>query len=305
MSPIVVLQQMFVIFALMMVGMIAGRKGKLTEETSRNISWLVVNICGPAMVMNSVLNGTSATKESVLLVGGIVLIIYAVLILLSYVMPILLQADSDDRVIYQMMTIFGNIGFIGYPVITALLGADALIYAAVFNLVFNVLMYTYGSFIMRRAAGKNKSQGGNSILNAGTVSCVLAIVIFWFEIPMPSPVCSFVAYMGDAAVFLSLIVIGESLVHIKVKEIFEDRRMLLFVALRYILFPIAAAFILKFLVADPQIRGVSVLLVAMPAATFITMFAKQYEMEETTIVKGTVLTTLLSVVTVAIVGVFI
>lgn len=305
MSPIVVLQQMFVIFALMMVGLIASKKGALTTETSKNISWLVINICGPAMVLGSVINGTSVTKESILMVGSIALSTYAILILLSFVFPKLIGASKEDFVIYQMMTIFGNIGFIGYPVIIALFGADTLVYASVFNLTFNILIYTFGAYRMRRASGKEKQGGAKSIINPGTISCVLTLVVFWFEIQVPGPICSFVGYMGDCAVFLSLLVIGESFAHIRLKEIFQDKRMLLFVALRYVALPIVTSYILKAFVSDEVIRGVAVLLMAMPAATLITMFAKQYELDETTVVKGTVLTTLLSVITITIVGVFI
>ena len=54
MSAGIVLQQMLIIFVLIMVGYTACKKKIIPAEMSRGISALVVNICNPAILIRSV-----------------------------------------------------------------------------------------------------------------------------------------------------------------------------------------------------------------------------------------------------------
>ena len=46
------------------------------------------------------------------------------------------------------MLIFGNTGFIGYPVLSAIFGPQTVVYAVVYNIVFNLLSFTFGAWLI-------------------------------------------------------------------------------------------------------------------------------------------------------------
>lgn len=64
------------------------------------------------------------------------------------------HASKKEAGVYKCLIVFGNIGFMGFPMISAVYGAQALIYGAGFLILYNILIYSYGEIVM---AGKRVS----------------------------------------------------------------------------------------------------------------------------------------------------
>ena len=143
MDASVIFQQMCMIFLLIAVGYVACKKKIADSRSGRVLSAIVVNICNPALMLTSVLesNGT-ISNEKLLLAAGIAAGIYAFLLFLGKILPIFFGKDALERDQYTLMTLFGNIGFIGIPVISAVLGTEVLIYVIICNIIFKILFYT-------------------------------------------------------------------------------------------------------------------------------------------------------------------
>lgn len=160
MSITVVLQQMVIIFILIGIGMILYWRKIITEEGSKQISGLIINVTNPALLICSALeDGPKATLGEL----GIALIayaaIFAVLIAVGFLIPRLLRIPKNSRYAYQMLTVFGNVGFIGIPLASAVLGSASLIFVSIFNLLFNLLIYTFGISLLQRAAAGQTNKG--------------------------------------------------------------------------------------------------------------------------------------------------
>lgn len=169
MSAGVVATQMMIIFIFMIIGYVLTKKGKFSETTSHDMSFLIINICCPAMMLSGVLSDQSITPQHLVEMGIVVALIYAFLILLALFMGPLLRVEENQRKYYKLMTVFGNIGFIGYPVINAVIGGSGMSYAALFNLGFNLLIFTYGVIVLNRDADGQKQQlQWKKLINAGT-----------------------------------------------------------------------------------------------------------------------------------------
>lgn len=302
MSGIIVLEQMVIIFALMLTGATLYRKKIISEASSNDMSALVVNVCNPALLVCSVFGDLSAVpKRSVLLLVGIGILCFFALILLGYLLVILLRVPPKLKSTYHLMTVFGNLGFIGIPVASAVLGPASLIYVAVFNFLFLVFIYSYGVFLLKKEeSGKRETFGVKSLLNPGTVACLITIIIYWFDVPVPQTVQSYFQYIGNACTCLSMFVIGISLTKMKWKETVKNGRLFLFTAIRFIVIPILAALIIKPFISDAMIRGVIVLMMAVPAGNMPAMLAEQYGIDSKPLVQGIILTTILSVFTITL-----
>lgn len=299
MSTGVVFQQMLVIFFLIAVGVLLFRKQAVTAPVSRQISGLITNVCNPALMIASVFSDQmTATRQEILLTAGIAAGLYACAILAGILVPRLLRVEREERKYYHMMMVYGNTGFIGIPLVSALLGEGAVIYVTVFNFFFNLLIYTHGIAVMGKGTGG--AFGWKRLINAGTVSAATALVLFWFEIPLPEALQDTASYMGRCTTFLSMLVLGVSVAQMSVRSLFGNGRLYAAAAIRLLVIPIAAGFVLKALEPGETIRQVSVILLAMPVGNMPLMLAQERGEKAEILAKGAVLTTLLSIVTVTI-----
>lgn len=299
----VLLQQMIVLFLYMIVGFCVSKKGIFDEKTSKNFSWLVINIANPALALNASINGEGRVSEEEMIHAGIIAIVmYVILVLLAQMIPVLFKAGADEKSVYKVMTIFNNIGFMGFPVIAAAYGNEALMYAIIFSLPSNMLTYTYGIALMRgKSAEKEKFRLGK-FLNVGVVACVLSLIIYLFEIPMCQVVKTAVGGFSGLTGPMSMMVIGISLSALNLKELFMDAKMLLYAIVKLLIVPISGLLIIRHFITDEMLLGVCMVMLATPVASMSVMLAYQYDRNVELASKGVAITTILSVITIPLVS---
>lgn len=310
MSVAIVFQQMVIIFILIGIGMILFRRGMLSEVGSKQISGLIINVTNPALLICSALEDgpkASLTELGIALVSYAA--IFAVLIAVGFLIPHLLRVPKNSHYVYRMLSIFGNVGFIGIPLASAVLGSESLIYVSIFNLLFNLLVYTFGISVLEKAAasqgGKNASQGRlQKLVNAGTISAAATIVFYLGNFRVPVIVSSTLTYAGRATTFLSMLVLGVSVAQMAPKEIFSHPKLYAFTLLRQILVPVGCILLMRGFVENKLILNTMLLMVAVPAANMPLMLAKQMDMDTDAISQGIILTTVLSLVTVPLACLF-
>ena len=297
------LQQMIVLFVLMLIGYFVSKKGYITDATFKQLSWLVVYVACPAMVISgSVNSGKMMAGKELLASMGLTIAIYAVLILIGLVTPVLLGVPKEDRGVYKVVMIFSNIGFMGFPLIGSLYGTEALLYAALFQIPFNILIYTYGILVLKKKTEDDEKLDLKKILNIGVICCVISIVISLFQIETPTFVKSTVSNLSNLTAPLSMMVIGASLTKIRFRELFTDVRLFLFCALKLLVIPVVLLFVLKRFIDSDMVLGVCMVIVSTPVASMTAMLAQQYEGNYSLASKGVAVSTILSVITMPIVA---
>ena len=300
MGGLIVLKQMIMIFILILTGFVMYQKKLISGYAAKDLSALVVNICSPGLIIVSMFNDLSAvSRASVELVGIIAVVFFFLLIAMGYLLVKLLRIPPQDKDSYVLMTVFGNLGFIGIPVATAIIGPESVVYVIVFNFFFNVFIFTFGVMVLK-GGGQGSRTTWKDILSPGLIACVIAFLIYWFDLHPPKSVETLAGYYGNACTLLSMIVIGISLADMKVRKVLGNRKLLLFVAVRFVLFPIVLALVLKPLLPDFIMRATIVLMAALPVGNFPAMLSEQYGRDSKTIAEGIIVTTLLSVATITL-----
>lgn len=309
MSAIIVLKQMLVLFAMMAIGMFLWKKQWIDENSQKSISKLVVNIFNPLLVINSIAgydfdNSAIDIGQNMVFVGVYFLLFF----LAGFGVTLLLRLKRPQKHFYQMMMLFSNIGFIGIPLVTALLGKEYVLYVAFYILVYNVLLYTYGIYLAVRSNGDAQGESVKfpvkKIINPGVLGCVVAILIFVCKIRIPGPVATFVDYMGNTCIPLSMILIGVSVAQMDIRQLFSNVKMYAFLVIKLLIIPICAALICRQLPVDRGIYQVFVLECAVPIGSIITLVAQEYGAEDDSATIGVVLSTILSVITIPVVAIF-
>ncbi len=394
----VMLQQMIVMFLMMAVGYLCYRKQILTEEVSKKVSAIVVNVANPCMILSSALTDQQMQGKELVQTLAIVVMMYVFLLVMAQLLPRILCIQKESRGAYAAMTVFANIGFMGFPVLAAMYGNGALLYGAVFQIPFNILIYTYGVAVLTRKPGacakteqdvkaevdvnaevdvkaepdvksevdvkaepdvnaevdvkaepnveaeqdvkaevdvkaepngktgerqdaqgitaavngmseniengseqQGKLQGTveivKKIFNIGVIACITAMLLYFLQTPVPSFLQAFITNLGNLTAPLSMMIIGASLAQMPLKELFLDKKLLLFSLVKLLLLP-AVWMIMVNRVAEQEIlRGVCLVMMATPAGSMTAMLAQQYGGDYETASRGVALTTVLSVIT--------
>ena len=291
------LQQMMIFFLIMLVGYICRKIGVFGETTGKMVSGIVINIGMPALIIASGMNPeTLENKGKLLFTLGIALIFFAIMFVIAELLPRLLRADREDYGAYQVMTIFSNIAFMGYPLLDAMYGSEAVIHAAIFNLLYSVLNYTYGIRKMQ-TGGQREKFSWKQLLNVGVISCLIAVILYVTELPVPMIFEDTATRIGAITGPLSMLVIGDSLAQIQLKDLFTDVRLLIFSAVKLLLMPALLLWGLGLFVTDPMFRGVCLVMTATPVGSMTVMLAQQYDGDYRLTSRGVALTTVLSVAT--------
>lgn len=298
------LQQMIVLFILMILGYFMRKKDIISDEMCKSISWIVVNIANPAMILSGSVNSENGIAgEELLMTMALAVGIFAGLIIISLIIPIVLRVPGKLAGVYRVMTIFSNIGFMGFPVISALYGTEALLYASVFLIPFNLLIYTYGILALKSNDGQKEKLDLKKVLNIGVLCCILSIILSFVQIPMPSFVKTTISTLSNLTAPLSMMVIGASMATIDIRKLFMDTKLLLFAVLKLVVIPVAGLFFLKTFIYSEMLLGVCMVMIATPVASMTAMLAQQYDGDYELASRSVALTTILSVVTMPLVSI--
>ena len=303
MSILTVFSQMLIFFALIMVGVACSKKKLVSEENAHGISKLIVNIFNPAIIFSSVL-GNSQNKEGnfIFLIVVIAGVMFSTFIIIGGIGSRFFTKDKDEIKVYKLMTVFSNVGFIGIPLVDSLYGSSAVFYVAIFILIYNILIYTYGISVLQGETGKKISFSSlKNVLNMGTLACCITLLVFCFNIPIHPVVQTTVTYLGNVATPLSMMSIGFSLGRANIFSIFNDKRLYLFTFIKLIIIPAIGVLILRRLNLPVQVLGVSAVMLSMPIGNLPVMLANQYGINSEICAKGIIITTLFSVITVPLI----
>ena len=255
MQAMIVLGQMMVLLVMMGIGYFSYKKEVVDQNTAGQLSSLVVNVFNPILVVNGVLGSQQkGGLDSILLNLAMVLLYFTVLILASFPLSKILRVEKKVFTTNRLMLIFGNLGFMGIPVLRSIYGDDAMIYVAFYILVYNILLYTYGMRLAEKAGEefhqktepkRNRAANLKRICNPGVFASLAAVLIFLFPPALPQPVYTFCDYMGNTTVPLSMILIGISVARENLGEVFRERRIYGFILLRMVALPVALTLLLK------------------------------------------------------------
>ena len=296
----VLLKQMGILFVYMMIGYVACKKEYFDQEFGKKLSWLVVNVANPMLAISAVVNNEEQiAKKDFYVTVLLAICFYAFFLILAQILPRLIGVQNSDIGVYKMMTTFNNIGFMGFPVIAAAYGNGALIYAVPFSIMFNILCYTWG---IQTLCGGGEKGNWKRIINIGTISGIISIVLFFMQIPVPKMICSLSAGLSNLTGPLSMLVIGISIAAMELKDLFTDVKLLKFALIKLLAVPVAAMLLVCQVIDNRLICEVFLVMMATPAASMCAMLSQQYGGDYELAAKGVALTTILSVVTMPIVS---
>ena len=287
----ILLQQTIIMFALMLLGLI-------TEQGSRDLSNVLLYAVIPCVILRSYMSEFSTEKLRAMGLSALIAVIaFAASIAVAY-----LTCGTRHR-IENFAVAFGNAGFIGIPLVTAVFGPEAAFYVVSFSTFANLLQWTYGIVII---SGKKETMNLRMVfVNPVFISMVIGIALFVLQPTLPTVVTGTIGYIADGNTVLAMIILGYYLSKVQLRGLFADARLYLFSALRLLVVPAVTILVfLPFPFARGEITLITLIAAATPIASSTAIFAQKFDQDYRRAVSYVCLSTFLSVATLPLVMLF-
>lgn len=289
---------LFEVFIKIVVAVTLGfilRKTKVIDEhMQKGLSDMLLLAILPFSILSSAnYEKTAEITDGMLIVLVAALAYYIVTLIVMRLISKKLPFEEKEKRVFVTMVTFANTGFVGFPVVTALYGDQGLLLAVVFNLTYNLFMYTYGIYLLSGKAGNLKS----ILLNPVNIASVAAILIFISPFRFPSYAEGPIDLIGSMTVPLSMIIIGSNLAAMPFSRVISDPKSYLISFIRLVILPGAMLLGLYLVMQGYEIAAitasVAVLMCALPCGSMNVILSEKYECAPEFAARSTVLSMLL------------
>ena len=325
---------MFVIYVL--AGIILIRTKVLNRENMEVVSRLVIKLALPVMIFTNTVNGVD--KEMLfhsLSILGIAFFMYICLFGLSFLSGKLFHLQGDHQQLYSAMSAFGNIGFMGIPIVTSIFPERGMLYISVFTMIDQLMLWTVGVRLTSKAGNrvekvseiqsscgqvkadrKNVAVGRSAtdrtvdkrvsfdfkkLINPVTVAIVLSLIFILAGIQLPEILNTAFSKIGATATPLAMIYLGGVFACMDVRKYVCKLDYYGIVVIKMLIFPVIFYLIQGLLPISAEIRMTMTLTSAMPVMSSVVMMANAYGTDGDYAMGGILVTTVCSIVTLPLV----
>ena len=291
---------MMTLCAIVIVGYGAGKLGYWGGDFDRQLSRLVINLTCPALILSSAMTGELPEREYILPLLLISVVTYAVLTGVAFVLPRYLTRKKADEGAIGFALMFGNVGFMGYPVVASIFGHEAVFYAAVLNVVNTFAVFTIGTMLITGKSEVEDSRFQKKVLySTPMLAAYLTMLIVIFRIDnIPAWICQPLTMIGNITVPAALLIIGSSMSNLPLRALMGNTTVYATTLFRLALLPIGIYYLCLLLGFSSFVVNINTVVIAMPVATYGTILCLKYHKDTTLMTEVTFITTLLSMLTI-------
>ena len=291
---------MITLFAIVVVGFVAGKLDYMGGTFDKRLSKVVIDITCPALILSSATTGELPDRQYILPLLLISVITYVVLTGIAYLLPRYLTRRQEDQGVIGFALIFGNVGFMGYPVVASIFGHEAIFYAAVLNVVNTFAVFTIGTMLI---TGKSKVEGHKFqkkvLYSTPMLAAYVTMLIVALRIDnIPAFISQPLTMIGNITVPAALLIVGSSMSQLSPRAMLGNGTVYVTTLFRLAILPIAIHFLCRALGFSEFVVNINTIVIAMPVATYGTILCLRHGKDTTFITEVTFITTLISMLTI-------
>ncbi|MFR7478250.1 MAG: AEC family transporter [Acutalibacteraceae bacterium] len=293
----ILMEQMGLFLFYMIVGVILVKVHVLAKDTLETLSRFVMKLAMPVMIFINTVGGVD--RDSLvhsLSVLGLAVVFYVCTFLISKGLSVLFHLKGDRASVYRALSMFGNIGFMGIPIISSVFPEQGMLYISVFTIIDQLVLWTLG--VKLTTPGGQGSFQPKKMINPCTVAVVLALLMVVSGLSLPPLLHTALDKIGGTATPLAMIYLGGVFACMDVKTYVRVREFYGIVVVKMMVFPVLLYMACGFLPIDESVRLTFALLAAMPAMSSIVMMAKASGSEGDYAMGGIFVTTVCSIVSI-------
>ncbi len=294
------IQVMVILFIIVLLGYILCKLGYMGDKFDQKLSAIVIDVTAPALILSSVMGDRTPDRTLILPLLGVGFLTYFVLLIFGFWVPRLISRDHDERGMIGFALMFANVGFIGYPIVSSIFGPEAVFYAALLNMPNTFFIFTAGVMLVK---GEYSIKGLNPkvLFSPSMVAAFLAALIVALGVRTPEMVARPITMVGDITVPAALMVIGSSMARLPLRQIVGNPKVYAVSALRLLVVPLTVYGLFRVCGVSDVINDINTVVIAMPVASFGTMFCMKYGRNPSLMTEATFITTVASIATIPLI----
>lgn len=302
----IVLNQIGIFLILIIFGILAVKFGILDEHSLGSVSKLVMRMALPAYIFINTAEG--ATRQGLaesLLVIPLAIALYLMLFLLSLLLEKVFRLKGNRGHVFRAIVMFGNVGFMGIPLVVELYPDTALLYISLFTILDQGLFWTYGVSLTKPVSEQKEKvslKNLKNLLSPALVAIVGATVLVLLNIHLPKLLTTTLSKLGTASMPLSLLYIGGMLSMTDVRKVLRCGELYAEIGLKMLVLPIVFFLVMKLCQVPADMAGTMTFLTGLPAINMVAMLSKNNGSDGDYAVCAVMMTTLACLVTLPLVS---
>lgn len=294
------LEVMVMLFTMVILGYAACKLGYMGDKFDKKLSSIVVDITCPLLVLSSVMGDEMPDRSLILPLVGVGFLTYIILLVFGFWVPRFISKNHDDQGMIGFSLMFANVGFIGYPIVASIFGPKAVFYAALLNVPNNFFIFTAGVMLVK---GEYSIRQFNPkvLLSPALIGAFIAALLVAFGVHTPEMIARPITMVGNITVPAALMIIGSSMARLPLREIIGSGKVYATSFLRLVIVPLSVYFLFRLCGVNTLINNINTVVMAMPVASFGTMFCMKYGRNPSLMTEATFITTLFSIITIPLI----
>ena len=294
------LEVMVMLFTMVILGYAACKLGYMGDKFDKKLSSIVVDITCPLLVLSSVMGDEMPDRSLILPLVGVGFLTYIILLVFGFWVPRFISKNHDDQGMIGFSLMFANVGFIGYPIVASIFGPKAVFYAALLNVPNTFFIFTAGVMLVK---GEYSIRQFNPkvLLSPALIGAFIAALLVAFGVHTPEMIARPITMVGNITVPAALMIIGSSLARLPLREIIGSGKVYATSFLRLVIVPLSLYFLFRICGVNTLINNINTVVIAMPVASFGTMFCMKYGRNPSLMTEATFITTLFSIITIPLI----
>lgn len=294
------LEVMVMLFTIVILGYAACKLGYMGDKFDKKLSTIVVDITCPLLVLSSVMGDEMPDRSLILPLVGVGFLTYIILLVFGFWVPRFISKNHDDQGMIGFSLMFANVGFIGYPIVASIFGPKAVFYAALLNVPNTFFIFTAGVMLVK---GEYSIRQFNPkvLLSPALIGAFIAALLVAFGVHTPEMIARPITMVGNITVPAALMIIGSSMARLPLREIIGSGKVYATSFLRLVIVPLSVYFLFRLCGVNTLINNINTVVIAMPVASFGTMFCMKYGRNPSLMTEATFITTLFSIITIPLI----
>ena len=281
-------------FALIIIGLILKKTKVIGKEGQKSMTNLVIDLILPCNIIFSfMIKFSSKIAQDFMVILIISILIQVFCVILGSVLYNKCSAKRKKCLRYA--TICSNAGFLGNPIAQGVYGMMGLTLASIYLIPQRIMMWSEGVSVFTEAPTK-KEMLKKIFSHPCIIACEIGVVLMLTGWRPPHFLQETITSISNCNTAMSMLVIGMILADADPRTL-VDKDVLFYSVIRLIIIPFCVFIPCLMFHIDSLVKGVSVLLAAMPAGATTTILASKYDCEEEFSVKLVVFSTAASLLT--------
>lgn len=288
-TALIILRQICIMFIYMFIGFLLFKKELITREGSKSLANLLLYGVLPCVIVKSFLVQRTA-ENTVLLIASLIgsVVLLGMSMLISHIL-------FKKNPIEDFGVAFSNAAFMGFPLVSSVLGADFVFYAAGFGAMLNALQWTYGQSILAKDPSLRSPKA--IVKNPLVISLVLGLAVFFTGFSFPEIITSTLGAMSALNAPLAMIILGVYLAQTDLKSMFTDMHLYKISAFRLFVIPALSVLLVKlFMRSYPEVGIALIISASAPIGSNVAVYSQKLGLDYTYAVKLVCLSTIFSII---------